>query len=101
MNGQKTKDEMDHDPFPVVKLFLPDAASTWLLCDLDPADEDVAFGLCDLGLGEPELGTVSLSELEFLRGPLGLAVERDTSFRATYPISVYADIAIDAGRIIA
>ena len=29
----------------------------------DPDDEDTAFGLCDLGLGRPEVGQVSLSAL--------------------------------------
>ena len=51
-------------PLPVVKLFTPDASATWLLTELDPADPDLAFGLCDLGLGCPELGYVRLSELE-------------------------------------
>jgi hypothetical protein len=90
-NGRKTKQDPDHDPFPVVKLFTPDGASIRLLSEIDPDDEDIAFGLCDLGLGEPELGTVSLSELERLRGPLGLPVARDTSFRAEYTIGTYAD----------
>lgn len=98
-NGRKGKDRADHDPLPVVKLFTPDGAGTWLLSELDPEDEDIAFGLCDLGLGEPELGTVSISELERLKGPMGLAVERDTAFRPTYSISEYADRAADAGRI--
>jgi Protein of unknown function (DUF2958) len=43
------------DPHPVVKLFTPDAGATWLLTELDPEDDDLAFGLMDLGLGEPEL----------------------------------------------
>lgn len=46
------------DPYPVVKLFTPDAGATWLLTELDPEDDDLAFGLMDLGLGEPELGYV-------------------------------------------
>lgn len=54
-NGAKTKAGIDHDPFPVVKLFTPDAGATWLLTELDPDDHDIAFGLCDLGLGYPEL----------------------------------------------
>jgi len=62
---------------PVVKLFTPDAQATWLLSELYPDDSDVAFGLCDLGIGFPELGDVPISELEALRGPLNLPVERD------------------------
>jgi hypothetical protein len=62
--------EMDHPP--VVKLFTPDANATWLISEVDPDDPDRLFGLCDLGLGYPELGYVSLAELLALRGPLGL-----------------------------
>lgn len=51
------------DPYPVVKLFTPDGAATWLLAELDPDDSNIAFGLCDLGMGFPELGCVRLSEL--------------------------------------
>ena len=54
------------DFFPVVKLFTPDANATWLLTELDPVDEDCAFGLCDLGLGFPELGYASLNEISLL-----------------------------------
>jgi hypothetical protein len=48
--------EADPDFYPVVKLFTPDAACTWLLTELGPDEPDYAFGLCDLGLGFPELG---------------------------------------------
>jgi hypothetical protein len=33
-----------------------------LLTEIDPDDEDLAFGLCDLGLGSPELGWVRLDD---------------------------------------
>jgi Protein of unknown function (DUF2958) len=88
------------DPFPVVKLFTPDAGATWLLTELDPEDDDLAFGLCDLGLGEPELGYVRISELQALRGPLRLPVERDPHFEASRPISVYFQEARRTGRIV-
>jgi hypothetical protein len=86
---------------PVVKIFTPDAAATWLLSELDPDDQDTAFGLCDLGLGFPELGAVSLRELEALRGKMGLPVELDAHFRPTKTISSYAAEARIAGRIVA
>lgn len=87
------------DFYPVVKLFTPDANCTWLLTELDPEDPDIAFGLCDLGMGFPELGNVSLSELGALRGQLGLPVERDLHFIATQTISEYADEARQLGAI--
>lgn len=83
--------EDDPDFFPVVKLFTPDAGCTWLLTELDPEDPDIAFGLCDLGMGFPELGSVSITELESVRGRLGLPIERDLHFSADKPISAYAD----------
>ena len=52
----------------MVKLFTPDAGATWLLTEIDPDDHDHAFGLCDLGLGAPEIGWVSLGELATVRG---------------------------------
>lgn len=87
------------DHFPVVKLFTPDAGATWLLTELDPTDPDIAFGLCDLGLGEVELGTVSIRELMSLRGNMGLPVERDRWFTPAKPISAYAAEGRAARRI--
>ncbi|WP_446685751.1 DUF2958 domain-containing protein [Mesorhizobium caraganae] len=58
-----------------------------------------AFGLCDLGLGCPEIGNVSLSELAAVRGSLDLPVERDRHFRADKPLSGYASEAGRVGRI--
>lgn len=77
------------DPSPVVKLFTPDAGATWLLTEIDPDDHDLTFGLMDLGLGEPELGYARISEIEALRGPLRLPVERDLYFNASRPLSLY------------
>lgn len=90
-NGHVTKGGGTHDPFPVVKLFTPDAGATWLLTEIDPDEPSLAFGLCDLGLGFPELGYVSLDELLTLRGRLGLPVERDEHFHADKPLSAYAE----------
>ena len=81
---------IDVDKHPVVKLFTPDASATWLLTEIDPEDHDRAFGLCDLGLGSPELGYVSLAELSSVPGKLGLQVERDRFFTGKHPISVRA-----------
>lgn len=90
----------ENDHRPVVKFFTPDASATWLFTEL-AADEDTLFGLCDLGHGSPELGYASLSEIQALRGPHRLLVERDRNFRADKPLSVYADEARQRGRIAA
>lgn len=84
---------------PALKLFCPWGGATWLLTELDPDDPDIAFGLCDLGMGCPELGSVSISELEALRGPGGLTIERDRHFTAKMTLSEYADEASRLQRI--
>lgn len=85
---------------PVVKLFNPCGAATWLLTEIDPDDETVAWGLCDLGMGCPEFGAVSLTELASYRGRLGLGIERDLYFTACGPISAYIEAACAAGHIV-
>jgi hypothetical protein len=100
-NAQYAIHHARFDPFPVVKLFTPDAGATWLLTEVDLDDEDRCFGLCDLGLGFPELGYVSLRELQSARGGLGLSVERDLHFVATKTLSAYAKEARLAERIVA
>ena len=88
------------DPLPVVRLFTPDAHLTWLLAALDPADGDTAFGLIDLGLGMPELGTVKLSDLESIVGPRKQPVMRDRYFQAARPLSEYLRLAQENGSIL-
>jgi hypothetical protein len=95
-NGKQANSGKNH--YPVVKLFTPDANCTWLISEIEHLD--IAFGLCDLGLGFPELGCVSIPELVELRGKFGLPVERDLHFNAKYPISVYARAASFHSRII-
>ena len=69
---------------------------------MDSFDDDTMFGLCDLGLGYPELGNVSLSELQSIKfPPFQLGVERDLHFKADKTLSQYHNEAIEAHRIIA
>ena len=100
-HGERSAAGEEIDPRPVVKLFTPDAGATWLLTELDPIDPDRAYGLCDLGLGSPELGYVSLAELAAVRGRLGLPIERDLHFKSDQSLSAYADAARSRGRIVA
>lgn len=92
-----TEDEIDF--MPVVKLFNPLGRGTWLLTELDPENPDLAFGLCDLGF--PEMGSVLMSELEAIRLPLGMRIERDRYWSATKTLSAYADEARAKGGIVA
>ena len=60
----------------IVKYFTPDSNWTWYATEFD--GEDIFFGLV---VGHViELGYFSLSELESIRGPLGLLVEQDKNF---------------------
>ena len=68
---------------------------------MDPGDPDRLFGLCDLGVGFPELGYVSFSELSRLRGPMGLAVECDLYFEPDKTLGEYAEEARSVGRVVA
>ncbi|MCA0948489.1 DUF2958 domain-containing protein [Salipiger pacificus] len=92
-----TNDEFDFEP--VVKLFNPCGAGTWLLTELDSEDPDIAFGLCDLGMQCPELGNVRISELESIRGPFGIGIERDLHFQPNKTLMGYAREANSLGRI--
>jgi hypothetical protein len=96
---RQREDKPEPDFSPVVKLFTPDGACTWLLTEIDLADYDIAFGLCDLGMGCPELGSVSIRELERLRGQLGLPIERDLYFTPDKTLSAYAAEARARGGI--
>ena len=72
---------------PVVKLFDAFGQAYWLLTELD--EDGNAFGLCDLGMGFPELGYVSINELKELTAFGAPAIERDLYFEATKTLSEY------------
>lgn len=88
------------DPVPVVKLFNPMGAATWLATEID-RDGDTLFGLADLGFGCPELGYFSLAEIAAVRLPFGLRVERDEHFASDQPLSRWSDVARAHGSILA
>lgn len=90
--------EQETDHIPVVKLFNPCGAAVWLITEMMD-DGDTLFGLCDLGFGSPELGYVSLAEIESVKNSLGLGIERDLYFMPRFPLSVYTEAARVAGQI--
>jgi hypothetical protein len=87
-NGAARAQGQALDPYPVIKLYTLDAPACWLLTELD-ADGDRAYGLNDAGTGFPELGHVSLTALEGVRGPRGMRIVADPHFRARQPLSGY------------
>jgi hypothetical protein len=67
------------DPVVIAKFFTPWTSWTWYATEFDGVD--TFFGLV---VGhEIELGYFSLAELESVRGPGGLTIERDVSFKPT------------------
>ena len=89
-NYQLNQDDSQSETLkPVVKIFTPDASATWLFTEYN-SEYRILFGLCDLGLGFPELGYVAMDELLTVRGQLGLPVERDEGFEANKTLLEYA-----------
>lgn len=99
-NGRREQTDASFDPHTVVKLILPGLGMAWLLTSLDPESPGIAFGLCDLGFGTPELGSVSLDELAEGAGPLAPKVRRDPGFVARHSLSAYATAARAAQAIV-
>jgi hypothetical protein len=63
-----------------VHFFNPCGVGDWWITEgSSEGDDFIMFGLCDLGC--PELGYVSLNEMQAVRGPLGLGIERDLHWR--------------------
>ena len=86
------------DPVPVVRFFNPLGPATWLATELD--DDGILFGLADLGFGCPELGSFALEELESIRLPFGLGIERDVLFEGGFALSAYAKAASRSGSLV-
>lgn len=97
-NGLARAGGQDVDPYPVVRLYTLDAGCVWLLSELG-VDGDLAYGLCDVGIGLPALGEVRLSVLEAMRGPCGMRVVVDLHFVARQSLSSYAVEALLDGAI--
>ena len=66
------------DPIIQVKFFCPWNHWTWFAYEFD--QEDIFFGYVKGDFDE--FGTFSLSELESVKGPMGLKIERDLYFTA-------------------
>jgi len=93
LSAADTCDGSTPDPI-IVKFFTPWGGCTWFIVSGTPLDDINGepttvenakdwhlFGFCDLGDARcAELGYVLLSELESIRGPLGLRIERDIHF---------------------
>jgi hypothetical protein len=68
------------DPIAYIKYFTPDSSWTWWVTEGSPDGDDFRFFGYVRGI-EEEWGYFLLSELEQVRGPYGLQVERDLHFK--------------------
>ena len=99
------KNSQTHETFrkPYLKLFSPVGSGTWLISEIESGSiekgDAILFGLCDLGMGDPEMGSVSLRELAAVRLPFGLGIERDLHWQPTKTLIQYAKEAREQGRI--
>ena len=82
-------DGMGDDAIVQAKFFTPDSSWDWYPIEFD--GDDLFFGLVD-GF-EQELGYFSLSELQSVRGPWGLPIERDLYFTPKPLREVRAELA--------
>lgn len=72
--------------------------ATCLATEID--EDDILFGLADLGFSSPELGSFALEEMRSVRLAFGLGIERDILFQGRHPLSVYAEAARRAGSLV-
>ena len=77
----------------VVKLFNPVGRGFWFLTELDPAT-NIAWG--GAKITDWDLGTISMTEIENVKGPLGLGIERDKYFESNkYTLEECAELVKD------
>lgn len=70
--------EEEANPIIVAKFFNPCGSQTWWAISYDP-ETNICFGYVT-GMFVDELGSFSIDEMEAIRLPLGLSIERDLWF---------------------
>ena len=82
VGSQEPKQGEKIDPIVICKFFNPAGAGTWFATEYDPVDK-IFFGFVSIHgkeSGCDEWGSFSLDELESLKLPFGLGIERDIHF---------------------
>ena len=78
---QLDSQENPKDPTVYIKFFTPDSKWTWYVTEGSQRGNDFEFFGYVIGVVEGDWGYFSLSELQKVRGPHRLSVERDTDFK--------------------
>lgn len=80
---QVGRQEDKSDPVIIAKFFNPTGAGTWYATEYNPSDKTFYGYVSIFGDWNDEWGYFSLTELESLKGPFGLGIERDIYFTET------------------
>lgn len=73
--GDQSENE---NPIIIAKFFDPCGSATWYATEYD-AETNICYGYVT-GLFEDEWGSFSITELESIKRPFGLSIERDIHF---------------------
>ena len=79
---QVGRQEDNQDPLVIAKFFNPTGAGTWYATEYNPQDKTFFGYVSIFNDWNDEWGYFSLIELESLRGPFGLGIERDIYFNS-------------------
>jgi hypothetical protein len=74
----------------IAKVFNPYGRGRWYIMNSDPEDPDYLWGIVELFEGEPEVGSISRTELENIKvGAFKLPLERDLYFNEVNAMELY------------
>lgn len=77
-----SQEELKNEKIVICKFFAPVGAFTWYVTEAEKVDDDYRFfGLVINNYFEKEWGYFMLSELESIKLPFGLRIERDMYFK--------------------
>lgn len=75
----------------IAKFFNPCGQGTWYCFEYDPKDKIFVAYVNLMGKEFAETGSVSLEEIESVKGPLGLGIERDKFFGFNHTLKEVMD----------
>ena len=92
-----SQDGLGGDAIACLKMFTPDSSWTWYVIEGESVldEDDKVIDFCFFGMVdgfEKELGYFLLSELEKIKGPLGLPIERDLYWKPTKLKDIFPEL---------
>lgn len=86
-------EQESENQIPIVRLHIPGKEAYWLFSCIISDTEQMAYGIFEIGLGNPELGYFDLNEIAELKFKGGLELENDLQFKGERSLMKYAEIA--------